>query len=82
MAAGPCRGAFLRHLAGRTAIARTGAQTDEITVSGLSSGGYMAVQYQVAHSSSVAGAGVIAGGPYGMCCRLDLGGADALHEPQ
>lgn len=40
------------------------AQTDEITVSGLSSGGYMAVQYQVAHSSSVAGAGVIAGGPY------------------
>lgn len=40
------------------------AQTREITVSGLSSGGYMAVQYQVAHSTSVAGAGVIAGGPF------------------
>lgn len=36
-----------------------------ITVSGLSSGGYMAVQFQVAHSSLVRGAGIIAAGPYG-----------------
>jgi poly(3-hydroxybutyrate) depolymerase len=35
-----------------------------ITVSGVSSGGYMAVQMHVAHSASVAGAGAIAGGPY------------------
>ena len=34
------------------------------TVSGLSSGGYMAVQLHVAHSATVKGAGVIAGGPY------------------
>ena len=34
------------------------------TVSGLSSGGYMAVQLHVAHSASVRGAGVLAGGPY------------------
>lgn len=34
------------------------------TVSGLSSGGFMAVQLQVAFSSAIAGAGVIAGGPF------------------
>lgn len=35
-----------------------------VTVSGMSSGGYMAVQFHVAHSELVSGAGVIAGGPY------------------
>ncbi|MEM8797573.1 MAG: hypothetical protein AAGE61_18570 [Pseudomonadota bacterium] len=34
------------------------------TVSGLSSGGFMAVQLQVAYSKRIAGAGIIAGGPY------------------
>jgi poly(3-hydroxybutyrate) depolymerase len=34
------------------------------SVSGLSSGAFMAVQFEVAHSSIVKGAGVIAGGPY------------------
>ena len=40
------------------------AARDGITVSGVSSGGYMAVQLHVAHSSRIAGAGVIAAGPY------------------
>lgn len=35
-----------------------------VTVSGISSGGYMAVQFQVAHSALVQGAGVLAAGPY------------------
>lgn len=35
-----------------------------VTVSGISSGGYMAHQMHVAHSASIAGAGVVAGGPY------------------
>jgi hypothetical protein len=35
-----------------------------VTVSGISAGGYMAVQFHVAHSSLVHGAGVIAAGPY------------------
>jgi poly(3-hydroxybutyrate) depolymerase len=35
-----------------------------VTASGLSSGGYMAVQLHVAHSARVRGVGVIAGGPY------------------
>lgn len=40
------------------------ANSNELTVSGLSSGGYMAVQYQVAHAATVKGAGILAGGPY------------------
>jgi poly(3-hydroxybutyrate) depolymerase len=35
-----------------------------VTVSGISSGGFMAVQFHVAHSSAVKGAGVLAGGPF------------------
>lgn len=40
------------------------------SVSGLSSGGYMAVQFHVAFSSIIKGAGVIAGGPY-FCAQDD-----------
>lgn len=35
---------------------------DKLTVSGLSSGAYFAVQFHVAFSSVIKGAGVIAGG--------------------
>lgn len=42
------------------------------TVSGLSSGGFMAVQYAVAFSASVQGVGVVAGGPYR--CAVTVGG--------
>jgi poly(3-hydroxybutyrate) depolymerase len=41
-----------------------GASREQLTVSGLSSGAFMAVQFQIAHSRTVAGAGIIAGGPY------------------
>lgn len=44
---------------------------DAVTVSGLSSGAYMAGQFEVAYSASVSGAGIIAGGPYG-CARGSL----------
>ncbi|HEY3197029.1 MAG TPA: hypothetical protein VGJ57_03355 [Nitrospirales bacterium] len=40
------------------------ADLSQTSVSGLSSGGYMAVQFHVAYSSTVIGAGVLAGGPY------------------
>lgn len=47
-----------------------------VTVSGPSAGGYMAVQFHVAHSQLVQGAGVLAAGPY-LCAensmRLGLG---------
>jgi hypothetical protein len=41
-----------------------GADPKQTSVSGLSSGAFMAVQMQVAYSGSIVGAGVIAGGPY------------------
>ncbi|SFZ73290.1 extracellular catalytic domain type 2 short-chain-length polyhydroxyalkanoate depolymerase [Chitinimonas taiwanensis] len=37
---------------------------NDSSVSGLSAGGFMAVQLQLAHSSLFKGAGIIAGGPY------------------
>lgn len=43
----------------------------QITVSGLSSGGYMASQFQVAYSSIVKGAGILAAGPY-YCAQGNL----------
>lgn len=46
------------------ALPALGVKDDAVTVSGISSGGYMAVQYQVAHSKQVKGAGVMAAGPY------------------
>ena len=44
---------------------------NDTSISGLSSGAFMAVQFEVAHSSIVKGAGVIAGGPY--YCSQDSG---------
>jgi poly(3-hydroxybutyrate) depolymerase len=41
-----------------------GAASGKTTVSGLSAGAFMAVQLQVAYSASIAGAGIVAGGPY------------------
>lgn len=41
-----------------------GASTAGTTVSGTSSGAYMTVQMHVAHSSRIAGAAVLSGGPY------------------
>jgi len=43
----------------------------ETSVSGLSSGAFMAVQFEVAHSAIVKGVGVIAGGPY-FCGQHDV----------
>ncbi|VBF43143.1 polyhydroxybutyrate depolymerase [Burkholderia pseudomallei] len=52
------------------------ADANRVSVSGLSSGAYMALQYQVAYSASVVGVGVIAGGPYycaaGSVANTDL----------
>jgi chitodextrinase len=47
------------------------ADINQTSVSGLSSGGYMAVQFDVAFSSILRGAGVIAGGPY-YCAQGSL----------
>jgi poly(3-hydroxybutyrate) depolymerase len=49
-------------------LARRSIDPKAVTVSGISSGGYMAVQFQVAHSNLVQGAGVVAAGPY-LCAE-------------
>jgi poly(3-hydroxybutyrate) depolymerase len=41
-----------------------GASKDLTTVSGISSGGYMAVQMHVVYSDMFKGAGIVAGGPF------------------
>lgn len=46
------------------ALPALGSEPGKLTVSGLSSGAFMAVQFQVAHSLLVRGVGVLAGGPY------------------
>ena len=51
-----------------------GLSLTETTLSGMSSGGYMAVQMHTIYSSLFKGLGVYAGGPYG--CGLCGFGAD------
>jgi len=48
--------------------------TQQITLSGLSSGGYMATQFHYAHSDRVSGVAVLAAGPY-YCAQGDIGTA-------
>lgn len=58
------------------------ADAGSLTVSGLSSGGYMATQFQVAYATEVRGAAIIAAGPWN-CARgvLQLALQDCLGEP-
>jgi poly(3-hydroxybutyrate) depolymerase len=44
---------------------------NETSISGLSSGAFMAAQFEVAHSSIIKGAGILAGGPY-YCAQDDV----------
>ena len=46
------------------ALPKLGTELAATSVSGLSSGAYMAEQLQVAHSKDIVGAGIVAGGPY------------------
>lgn len=49
-------------------------KSPDISVSGLSSGAYMAMQFHLAHSERVIGSALIAGGPY-FCAQGDIGTA-------
>jgi hypothetical protein len=44
---------------------------ENMSVSGVSSGGYIASQFHVAYSSKISGVGILAGGPY-WCARGDI----------
>lgn len=56
--------AFAQPAAAPASLPAYGANPQQTSVSGLSSGAFMAVQMQVAYSGSIIGAGVVAGGPY------------------
>ncbi len=51
--------------AGDEPLPKLGANISETSVSGISSGAYMAGQFQLAHAKQVTGAAIIAGGPWG-----------------
>jgi hypothetical protein len=51
--------------AGPPQLPALAAKLDETSVSGISSGAYMAGQFQMAHGEMIVGAAIIAGGPYG-----------------
>lgn len=63
--------AFSAASVANTDIPKLALDLENVTVSGLSSGGYMATQFQLAHSDWVKGVGVIAGGPY-FCAQGDI----------
>jgi len=52
-------------------LPRVEIEPGTVTVSGISAGGYMAVQFHIAYSGLVNGAGVIAAGPY-YCAESSL----------
>lgn len=55
-----------------------GADLGACSVSGLSSGAFMAVQLHLAHAAMFVGAGIVAGGPYR--CAESFPGASAIAE--
>jgi poly(3-hydroxybutyrate) depolymerase len=57
------------------------ADPHNTSVSGLSAGAFMAVQYQVAFSSEVVGAGIVAGGPYFCTAGIPLNGTACMQGP-
>ena len=61
-----------------------GADLEATSVSGLSSGAFMASQFHIAHSRIVIGAGIVAGGPYACAENAyprALEGAGRKHRP-
>ena len=50
---------------GAVELPALGAKLDATSVSGISSGAYMAGQFEIAHSRDIVGVGIVAGGPYG-----------------
>ena len=73
---------FLSFLARAEApLEQLNLHTEQVTISGLSSGAYMAGQYHLAHAEHVSGVAMLAGGPY-YCAQGNLSQAIAacLHK--
>ena len=57
-----------------------GTDITQTSTSGISSGAYMAGQFQMAHGEIVVGAAIIAGGPYGCAESAFAGLAPGLER--
>jgi hypothetical protein len=57
-------------------LGRLPADPGQVSVSGISSGAFMANQLHIAHSAGIMGAGIIAGGLYG--CAVDSVTSDGV----
>lgn len=55
-----------------SALPAQGARADQTSISGISSGAFMAAQYHVAHSRELIGVGIIAGGPWNCAASNTL----------
>lgn len=64
-------GSMLSAASVNSAMPKLNLDIEQITVSGLSSGGFMATQMQLAFGEWVSGAGIVAAGPY-YCARNSL----------
>ena len=63
----------------QTSLATYNVDPATVTIAGISSGGFMAVQMHVAFSSHIHGVAVFAGGPFYCAQDSEL---DALGEPR
>ena len=68
---------LLNAAAAGQSLAPLGVNPTSVTVSGVSSGGFMAIQFAVAHAAIVQGVGVIAAGPYACAQFYPLRTSDA-----
>lgn len=66
-----CAFFYAQTFAAPVALPNFNVDIEQTSVSGLSSGGFMAVQFSVAYSAIIMGAGIIAGGPY-YCAQGDI----------
>lgn len=59
-----CWALFVPGPASADALPKLGAALSQTSISGLSSGAFMAGQLEIAHSENIVGAGIVAGGPF------------------
>ncbi|XP_072049093.1 poly(3-hydroxybutyrate) depolymerase-like [Amphiura filiformis] len=76
-----CQGTYSKESEIPPPLGKYGADSSNVSLSGFSSGAFMAVQVHVAYSKSLMGVGVIAGGPY-YCAQANSSVITCMQEPR